>query len=150
MARTPDEFPGERIDDLVLIDSGTYVPSINGEFAYVSGSGFRFMDEGVLKGLSGLSQNEHEYLNTLTHDPAWNSFDDVLYGTYGMVTMSVWADQTRTNLMQHYEVEYNNSRLMSVLTSSVYISGSLVAQMTETPTYDSRKRIINIVRNRLL
>ena len=52
MARTPDEFPGTGIQDVILLESGTYIPLINGEIAYVSGSGFRFMDEGVLKPLT--------------------------------------------------------------------------------------------------
>lgn len=46
MPRTPDEFPGERIEESILFLSGSILPDDVGEQTYVSGSGFRFNDEG--------------------------------------------------------------------------------------------------------
>lgn len=150
MPRTPDEFPGERIDESVLFISGTFVPAQNGEMAYVSGSGFKFYEEGVVKSLGGLSIFEHENLNSLAHDPALNSFDDILYDNVGLLTMSIWTDSTRTQLLQHYNVVRLPNRLVQSVTSSAYFSGSLNARLIETVTYDSRKRITSITRSRVL
>jgi hypothetical protein len=49
--RTPDEFPGQRIEDSILFVSGSQYPISDGEVTYVSGVGFRFKEEGVVKGL---------------------------------------------------------------------------------------------------
>lgn len=47
MSRTPDEFPGERIEESIQFLSGTYQPNNVAEVAYVSGSGFILNDEGT-------------------------------------------------------------------------------------------------------
>ena len=51
MGQTPDRFPGEREDEGVLLEPSAVVPTVNGELRYVTGVGFRFYEEGVLKGL---------------------------------------------------------------------------------------------------
>ena len=51
MARTPDEFPGERIEDSILLVPTGSMPEQSGEFLYLSGSGFRFYEEGEPKRL---------------------------------------------------------------------------------------------------
>jgi hypothetical protein len=46
MAQTPDRFPGLRQDEGVKLDSAGVAPSANGEIRYVTGTGFRFFQEG--------------------------------------------------------------------------------------------------------
>lgn len=69
MPRTPDRFPGTRDEEAVQLDPSAAVPTINGEFRYVTGVGFRFYEEGVEKGLTGtgLSEAVHRTLRHLIH-----------------------------------------------------------------------------------
>lgn len=50
MPRTPDAFPGERLEEQILFDSGSLLPDQAGEVNYasgtLSGSGFFFNEEG--------------------------------------------------------------------------------------------------------
>ena len=52
MPRTPDEFPGERIEESILFVSGTQYPTKPGEVTYVEGVGFAFMQDDGLRTLS--------------------------------------------------------------------------------------------------
>lgn len=52
MPQTPDRFPGRREEEEVLFVPGSTVPSENGSIAYVTGQGFRFYENGILKSLS--------------------------------------------------------------------------------------------------
>ncbi len=64
MPLTPDRFPGGREEESVTFytDSLT-LPSVNGEFRYVQGQGFRFYQEGVVRPI-GLVQTVFEKLLT--------------------------------------------------------------------------------------
>jgi len=154
--RTPDDFPGERIDESIklLPVSGT-LPSINGEIYYVTGSitgsGFFFFEEGTLRRLGGMDEFTHEHLNTLAHDEVDSSYDYVTYGPYGITNLTIWSDQTQAQKLQDYIVTYTTTlRLISSLTSSVYnFDGSLKARIIEVPTYDVRRRIVNVSRSRV-
>jgi len=150
MPRTPDYFPGEREEEAILLLSGSDYPAKNGESTYVSGSGFRFFEEGIVKQL-GIDEPTHEALNTLAHDIAFTSYDEVSYNNYGMTHLDVWTNSGKTNLLQDFVITYGVSRLITVLTSSAYdVTGSLKSQIIEVPIYDDKRRIINIVRTKVL
>ena len=69
MPRTPDRFPGVRRGEGVILDVNSTAPSENGEVRYLTGSGFRFYEEGVEKGLSGtgITEAQHRVLRQLIH-----------------------------------------------------------------------------------
>jgi hypothetical protein len=153
MPRTPDDFPGIRIDEgISLITTGSY-PDASGEIFYVSGSGtgqpgFYFNEEGVVRGLSnGLDEFTHENLNTLVHDPIIG-VSDVTYNTIGVTSLTLWTDLTRTVKLQDHYVNYGFNMLISSVTSSVYVSGTLNKQVVEEPSYDMYRRITSIKRTR--
>lgn len=59
MPQTPNRFPGQLVeDDGILIRQAAVVPSTNGEVRYVTGSGFRFYEEGVERGLDDGASNQ--------------------------------------------------------------------------------------------
>lgn len=66
MPRTPDRFPGEREDEGLLLDESVSGPSTNGEVRYVTGSGWQFQDEGVVKGLHLQNTDTGTSSNTFT------------------------------------------------------------------------------------
>lgn len=153
--RTPDDFPGERIEEAIkLLPMSASLPTVNGEIFYVSGSvsgsGFFFHEEGVVKRL-GIDEPTHEFLNSLAHDSVSASYDVATYNTVGLTSMTVWTDSGQTTKLQDYVITYNAQRLITALTSSTYYSnGSIKSQLLEVPSYDSRKRITAITRTRVV
>jgi hypothetical protein len=154
--RTPDDFPGERIDESIqLLLVSASLPSTDGEIYYVSGSvsgsGFFFHEEGVIRRL-GLDEPTHEALNSLAHDNAANGYEELQYNTIGLTNLTIWTDIAKTQKLQDYTVVYGpNYRFINAMTSSAYNpDGSLKAQVIEVPTYDSRRRIITVTRTRVL
>jgi hypothetical protein len=67
---TPDRRPGVlEEDEAIQLGQQAVAPTVNGEFRYVTGVGFRFYEEGVEKGLTGtgISEAQHKTLLQLIH-----------------------------------------------------------------------------------
>jgi hypothetical protein len=103
--RTPDEFPGDRIEDAILILTGSQFPVDIGELSYVSGTGFAFMqDDGIALIRSGnFNPTDHETLSQLIHlaegGGPFFGYDNCVKdsGPWPFITASVWwTDTTRT------------------------------------------------------
>ena len=147
MPITPDRFPGEREDESLLIDPSVGQPTTPGEVCYTSGS-FLFNENGTVRGLGGFDATLHDGLNTFVHDPVVN-VTDVSYCSFGISSMDVWSDATRTTKLQHYDVAYSGAYI-DIMTSSLYTTGSLVEQIVDVPTYDNKHRITSINRKRVV
>lgn len=89
MGRTPDRHPGRREENTVFFRPGGSVAE-NGEVAYEDGVGFRFMEEGVEKGLNGtdLTQTQHKALRQLIHFISDGPADGFASGAYKEVSPS--------------------------------------------------------------
>jgi hypothetical protein len=146
--RTPDDFPGDRIEDAILIVSGTLYPVSDGEITYVSGVGFQFMDEGVVKGLGSgsLTPTQHETLRQLIHlaeeGGPFEGFPSVVrtIGPAGSAfpTGSVWwTDSTMQQKIVEKIVTRNANQTPKTIQWKVYVSGSntVAASVTDTITY---------------
>lgn len=154
MARTPDTFPGQRIEEDLRFIPTASLPSQIGTVQYasgtVSGSGFFFNEEGTVRGL-GLSSFQHEREFTLSHDVVSSSYDQATYdNSYRLTQYIVWADQTLARKVQQFDLQYTGSNfLVQALTSSQYdATGTLSYRIIEAPTYNTRNRIIAISRVR--
>jgi len=68
MPQTPDRRPGVLDEEGINLEPNL-APTANGQIRYVSGQGFKFFEEGVLKSLSGtgLSETSHRSLLQLIH-----------------------------------------------------------------------------------
>jgi hypothetical protein len=147
MPITPDRFPGEReIEESLLLDPNDAQPTTPGEVRYTLGS-FLFNESGIVRGL-GIDTTLHDGLNTLVHDPVINT-SDFSYCSYGISSIDVWSDATRTTKLQRYDVAYVGAYI-GAMTSSLYITGSLVEQIIDVPTYDNKRRITSIDRKRIV
>lgn len=155
MPRTPDFFPGQRLEeDLRLLATGS-LPTQNGQIHYssgtVSGSGFFFMEEGTVKrlGLSGIS---HETEPTLAHSVVSSSYDEAFYDNSSRLSQYiVWGSAAKTRKYQQYDLQYTgSSNLVQALTASQYdATGSLSYTVLEVPTYNTRNRIVAVTRTRI-
>jgi hypothetical protein len=155
VARTPDSFPGQRQEEDVLFILTSSLPTQNGQVLYssgtVSGSGFFFMEENVVKKL-GLSSTEHEVEFTLVHDIVSSSYDQTTYDSQGRLSQYVvWRNSSLDRKVQQFDLQYSGStnNLVTAMTSSQFDStGSLRYTVTEVPTYNAQNRVTSITRTK--
>ena len=145
MPRTPDEFPGERIEESILLLSGSEYPVQPGEFTYVAGVGFVFgQDDGNTLIRSGnLNEVDHSRIRQLAHfidDGPSNGF---LTGAYKETlpfaspfpTMQIWWTSA-AKVEKVLQLEVTRSGIYPVTESWKLFSGSTVVEtLTDVITY---------------
>lgn len=148
MPRTPDEFPGERIEDSILFLSGTATPTQNGEVVYVSGSGFQFMEEGIVKMLvspssASLTAAGHEQLRQLVHFVDDGPANGLLTGAYKETlpagspfpTLEIWWTSS-AKVEKLLQLEITRSVVLPVTESWKMFNGDAVVEtLTDVITY---------------
>lgn len=145
MPRTPDYFPGDREEEGVLFISGTLSPSKNGEVRYVTGIGFQFYEEGVIRTL-GLSTGSHQSLRQLIHfidDGPTAGFPDGCYKETlpagdPFPTLEIWWESA-AKLKKIVQLEVTRSVGQLPITERWKMfdtdGASLVEQVTDVITY---------------
>jgi hypothetical protein len=99
---TPDRFPGVSDDEGIDLETTVTPPSVNGGLRYVTSLGFRFYEEGVLKGL-GVS--EYDFLLDCEPDSVTNT--NTLTRTLGSVTKETWVNTATTKIIK--TIDYTRS-----------------------------------------
>lgn len=157
MPRTPDEFPGERIEESgTLYISGSIFPSQIGELQYVSGSsatagistGFAFMqDDGVAFIRSGnINASDHERLRQLVHlsdedGPRGSLFPSGYVrdtGPWPFPTASIWwTDSSRTIKYMQQTVVRNAQKLITTSSWQLFLVDGVTVtdSFTDVITY---------------
>lgn len=110
MSKTPDRFPGDADEEGLVLEQQAAQPDVNGELRYVAGQGFRFMEEGVVRGLSaagsGVTDEQHKTLLQLIHfvdeGPAEGFTTGATKTTTGTVfpTQELWRRADATKLVE--------------------------------------------------
>jgi len=141
MPRTPDRQDGVRYEEGILFDVDSISPGENGELRYVSGQGFRFFEEGVEVGLSGqgMSEAQHRALDTLIHDIAEDSYEEITYSGKDVTNITVWTDAGKTLRIREEQISYSQGRVSQVVTIQYDSGGLIEEQITETLTYTAGK-----------
>jgi len=136
VSRTPDRFPGTREEDEgVILEPGAVVPTTNGEIRYVTGSGFRFFEEGGEVGLSGsgITDTQHQALRQLIHfidnGPA-NGFASGAYrettGTTFPSAIIWWTSAAKTHKIVEKTMSYTGAFATSIQWKVYDTDGSTV------------------------
>lgn len=161
MPRTPDYFPGDREEEGLLLLSGSESPSKNGEVRYVSGLGFQFYEEGVIKTLSsssGISSNDHQALRQLIHfiddGPALGfpngAYKEILPAGSPFPTLEIWWESP-AKLKKIVQLEITRSVGQLPVTERWKMFNadgtSIVEQVTDVITYSG---VIETARSRSL
>lgn len=145
MPRTPDRFPGTREEEAVQFIPGAATPQTDGEVRYVTGTGFQFLDEGVLKRL--YSDEQHAALRQLIHladnDGPFEGFASGAYeetlplGSAFPTSITWWTSSAKTHKIVENTVTYNLNFTIATDTWKSYdTDGSTVlATFTDTFTY---------------
>lgn len=111
-----DSQPGTREEDKIYMIPGTDTPVANGEFTYVSGTGFRFYEEGEEKGLtaSGISEPQHENLDSLVHMISEDSYEEVTRSSGRVSNITYWTDSGKTKKIRETVLTRSSGRVSQV------------------------------------
>lgn len=140
MPRTPDKFPGKRVEEAIQFEADVVHPSTNGELRYVSGLGLRVFDEGAERGVGGISESDHSALATLTHDVVGSGVDIISYVGGRISNVTSWTDASKTQKVREVQLTYNTNRKVSQIVTIQYdAAGVEKERLTETLTYTDNK-----------
>lgn len=146
MPRTPDRFPGEREDEAIILEPGAVTPSQNGELTYVSGQGFKFYEEGVVKTLTGtgLSETQHRALRQLVHlAEEGGPYEGFASGAYYEVpspgpfptSFIWWTSAAKTAKIVEETVTYNGNKTIATDEWKAYDVDGTTVLVIVTDTY---------------
>lgn len=145
MGTTPDRFPGVSDDEGVIFEQVASSPVVNGEMRYKTGVGFRFMDEGVEKGLGGLSETEHKTLRQLIHlaeeGGPWDgfasgAFEETLPAANPFPTSVIWWESSaKLKKIVEETITYNGNKTINTDQWEVYAVDGSTVLLTATDTY---------------
>ena len=159
MTRTPDDFPGERLEESIQFTTGTFVPIKIGEFSYVSGSGFAFyQDDGLTFIRSGnINSTDHAALHQLIHladsDGPFENFaagavKDTDTATAFPSSSIWWTSVARTQkIVQKTIIRNGNQSPVTIQWQVFNTSGTLMATATDTIVYSG---IFELSRTRVM
>lgn len=144
MGVTPDRRPGPLDEDEgINLEPQAIAPTVNGEFRYVAGLGFRFFEEGVEKGLSGtgITEAQHKVLLNLIHfideGPAEGFASGATKTIVGTVfpTQILWKRADATKLVEQ-NITWTASKPTTIQWKMYAANGTTVlATVTDTISY---------------
>lgn len=141
MAKTPDRFPGEREEyEGIYVVPSAVRPAKNGEFLYVTGEGFKFYEEGAEVSLGsgsggGITESQHEALNTETHAIAKTSYDEVTYSSGKVTNVTTWTTSGKTVKVREDQITWTSGKVSQVITIQYDGAGTEKYRVTEDITY---------------
>lgn len=149
MPITPERHPGPMIEDdeVILKDNAAGDPTEEGSIRKVAGS-FRMRDkDGVFDPRSGggISEAQHEALDTLVHEVDETSFEEYIYDGSKVTDVVVWETSAKLKRIRDEHYSYTGSRVDSVVTRQYDAAGAVKMTVTETYNY-SGSRVTSIDR----
>lgn len=142
---------GETVDEIFFIDGpnepanevGT-VRSVNGEFHFRDSLGIF----NPRTGGSGITEGQHEILDTLVHEIDETSYDEVIYGSGNRVSAYIiWETAAKLKKIREEQYTYVGGKVSQSVT--IQYDGTGVAKMTMTETYTySGNRVTSVTRTK--
>lgn len=99
----------------------------------------------------GITEPEHEDLDTIAHNIVETSFDEVTYDSIGRPTnYTIYTDVTKTTKIRECILTYTGSRVTQFDEIQYNAAGTETYRIVEVPTYDgATTRILSITRTRI-
>lgn len=148
MGRTPDPIG----DSLELPDLGQD-PVLVGEISLNAGTIKAKDSIGVFNlrsGGSGITEGQHEGLDTLVHEIDETSFDEVIYTGNDITNYIVWTSPAKVLKIREELYTYNTShRVTQLITIQYDASGVEKMRTTEVYTYTIANRVASITRTKV-
>ena len=151
MPLTPDRRPGAlEEDEGINLTPQAVAPTVNGELRYVAGTGFRFFEEGVAKGLTGtgITEPQHENLDTLTHWIAETGYEENTYSGNNLTNTTTWTSPAKTTKVREEQLTYSGGKVQQIVSIQYNAVGVETYRVTEVMTYSGSK-ISSIARTRV-
>jgi hypothetical protein len=133
---------GETVDEIFFID-GTDEPanevgtvrSVNGEFHFRDALGIF----NPRTGGSGITEGQHEVLDTLVHEIDESSYDEVIYSGNNPTSYIVWETAAKLKKIREETYSYSGGKVSQVVTIQYDGTGAVKMTMTEVYTYSGSK-----------
>lgn len=142
MGTTPDRDPGVGIEEGTIYEDEGIPASQAGEVRYASGA-FSFYDSaGVYDpraGGGGISEGQHEGLDTLTHGLVETSYDEVTRASGKITVYTTWTNSAKTLKVREVSVTRTGGKVTKVETKQYDGAGALKDTVTEDITRASGK-----------
>lgn len=137
MGRTPDAADGPRYEEeLRMEDRGAeYSPGAVGYMAYANGS-FAMRDaSGVFdprSGSGGITESQHESLDTLVHDIAEDSYIEITRSSGKVTDVVIWTDSGKTKKIREWNITRSSGKVSQVVAKQYDGNGDLITGQTLT------------------
>jgi hypothetical protein len=153
LPQTPDEFPGEAIQEsLLLEDEGLGLAVTPGQMRYSGGRFTMFDSVGEFDPRTGggITEPQHEALDTLAHEIVEDSFDEVTYTGTRITNVTTWTDVTKTTKVREQQISYTLGRVSQIIDIQYDAAGVETYRVTEDITYafPFGNRVASITRTR--
>ena len=140
MGRTPDRRPGEQFEDdrLIFEDRGADPTEVGA--IWRNGSDLKGRDAtGVfnLRSGTGLSEAQHEDLDSLVHNLAETSYCEVTRTSGKVTAITHWTDNGKTTKIRETLITRTSGKVSQVEVKQYDGSGTLVQTLTGTITRTS-------------
>lgn len=131
MARTPDRSPGVADEEGIDLET-TSLASVAGQIRYASGRFSLYDSTGEYdpRSGSGLSEAQHEDLDTLVHSLSENAYQE-LTRTNGQVTkIAWWTDSGKTTKIREVDITRAGGQVSQVVAKQYDGGGTLKQTLT--------------------
>jgi hypothetical protein len=149
MPRTPDNIGGPLIETeyAQFYDDYGAIPDEVGTLVYFDGYFYMRDAYGVYNPRygTGISESEHEVLDTLVHEIDETSYDEVAYAGSSVVSYIVWASAAKLKKIREETYTYVSGKASHVVTKQYDDAGLVKMTMTEDYTYSGSK-VLSVTR----
>lgn len=156
MTRTPNEFFGPEYEDAICFADQygvvPVIPDCYGGTIYFSDGYFQLKDQlgtfNPRSGGSGITEEQHEALDTLVHEIDETSYEEYTYTGSDITNVTVWTSVAKTMKIREEQYTYSSHRVTQVVTIQYDVSGGTKMTMTEQYTYGSGNKISSVTRTK--
>ena len=135
------EARGIVLDDSSHADESTVIWRDDTNLKFKDGensSGFT-LTELAAGGGGGITESQHEDLDTIVHEIDETSYDEVTYAGGSVTTYTVWTTSGKTKKIREETYTYSGGRVTQAVTKQYDADGVLKMTMTESYTYANGK-----------
>jgi len=137
---TPDRTPGVSLEEGQVYEDEGIDPSQEGEVRY-SGGQFKMQDStGIFDPRTGgISESQHEDLDTLAHDIVEDSYEELTYSGSRVTNSTVWTDSGKTTKIRETQISYSGNKITQTIDIQYDAAGVEAYRLTSVLTYSGNK-----------
>lgn len=139
MPVTPDRYPGIREEEEVKLNEQTSAtPSSSGGMIYTDGT-FKFRDSTGDFDPRLIDEDQHEALDTLTHNIAEDSYDEIIRTAGKVTSITTWDSISKTKMIRKEEITRSGGDVTDIVIRQYDDAGSEDYRIEESLTRTAGK-----------